>query len=59
VILTVVGYLLLFLFGLSVGLFCWLTYSSLSCAARSPKPPAQARFLERAAHDIRGPIGAG
>jgi hypothetical protein len=59
VILTAVGYLLLFLFGLSVGLFCWLTYSSLSCAARSPKPRAQDLFLERAAHDIRGPIGAG
>jgi hypothetical protein len=58
VILTAVGYLLLFLSGLSVGLFCWLTYSSLSCAARSPKTAAQDRFLGHAAHDIRGPIGA-
>jgi hypothetical protein len=54
-----VGYLLLFLFGVSVGLFCWLTYASLTCAARKVKCPADDRLFERAASDMTGPIGAG
>lgn len=58
-ILTAVGYLLLFLSGVAVCLFCWLSYSSLTCATRAPKPPAQDSFLEDAAHDITPPIGAG
>jgi hypothetical protein len=59
VILTAVGYLLLFLSGLAVGLFCWLSYSSLTCAARKSRQPAQDSFFEHAAHDITPPIGAG
>jgi hypothetical protein len=59
VILTAVGYLLLFLSGLAVCLFCWLSYSSLTSAARPPERPAQETFLEDAGHDIRGPVGAG
>ena len=59
--LSAVGYLLLFLFGLSVCLFCWLTYASLSCAvkprARAAQP--QPRLFEHPAHDLSGPIGAG
>jgi hypothetical protein len=35
VALTIVGYALLFLSGLSVCLFCWLTYSSIAHAARA------------------------
>ena len=58
-ILTAVGYLLLFLSGVAVCLFCWLSYSSLTGAARPPKAPAQDSFLEQAAHDITPPIGAG
>lgn len=58
-ILTAVGYLLLFLSGLAVCLFCWLSYSSLTTAARPPKAPAQDSFLEHAAHDITPPIGFG
>lgn len=58
-VLTAVGYLLLFLSGLAVGLFCWLSYSSLTSAVRPPKPPAQDSFLENAARDITPPIGAG
>jgi hypothetical protein len=59
VVLTAVGYLLLFLSGVSVCLFCWLSYASLTCATRAPKPPAQDSFLDDAAHDITPPIGAG
>ena len=59
VILTAVGYLLLLLSGLAVCLFCWLSYASLTNAARPQEPPAQDKFLEHAAHGIRGPIGAG
>ena len=57
-ILTAVGYLLLFLSGVAVCLFCWLSYSSLTGAAR-PKAPPQDSFLEQAAHDITPPIGFG
>jgi hypothetical protein len=53
------GYLLLFLSGLAVCLFCWLSYSSVTEAARPPQPPAEAQFLERAVRDITPPIGAG
>lgn len=58
-VLTAVGYLLLFLSGLAVGLFCWLSYSSVTGAARPPQRPAEDQFLERAVHDITPPIGAG
>jgi hypothetical protein len=56
VVLTTVGYLLLFLSGLAVGLFCWLSYASLTSAARPPERQAEDRFLENAARDMRGPI---
>jgi hypothetical protein len=58
VILTAVGYVLLFLSGLALGLFCWLSYSSLTGAARPAQPPAEAEFLEGVADDITPPIGA-
>lgn len=58
-ILTALGYLLLSLSGLAICLFCWLSYSSLTGAARPPQPPAQGSFLEQAAHDITRPFGAG
>jgi hypothetical protein len=60
VILTAVGYLLLLLFGLAVGLFCWLSYSSLRGAARPIESPAPDNLLdpdsllEEAARDITG-----
>jgi hypothetical protein len=59
VILTAVGYLLLFLFGLAVCLFCWLSYSSVAGATRPPQPPAEDQFLDCAAEDITPPLGAG
>jgi hypothetical protein len=58
-VLTMVGYLLLLLSGVSVCLFCWLSYASLTGAARPRKRPAQQSFLEQAARDITRPIGAG
>ena len=58
-ILTAVGYLFLFLFGLSVGLFCWLTYASLTCAARPAARTAEDRLFDRAARDLNGPLSAG
>lgn len=58
VVLTAVGYLLIFLSGLAIGLFCWLSYSCLSGAARRSKPPAQDSFLEEAAHDITPRVSA-
>lgn len=58
-VLTAVGYLLLFLSGVAVCLFCWLSYASLTGAARPQKRPAQESFLENAAHDITRPISAG
>jgi hypothetical protein len=54
-----VGYLLLFLSGLSVCLFCWLSYASLIGKARQPDRPANDSFLEHGVHDITGPFGAG
>lgn len=57
-ILTAVGYLLLFLSGVALGLFCWLSYSSLAGAARPPQPPAQDSFLAEAARDITPPFSA-
>lgn len=57
-ILTAVGYLLLFLSGLAVCLFCWLSYASVAGAARPPQRPAEDQFLERAVHDITPPLGA-
>lgn len=58
-ILTAAGYLLLFLSGLAIGLFCWLSYSSLTGAARPPQPPAEDQFFEDDEEDITPPIGAG
>jgi hypothetical protein len=37
-VLTVSGYLFLCLSGLAVCLFCWLSYASLTGAARPDKP---------------------
>jgi len=59
VILTAVGYLLLFLSGLSVCLFCCLSYCSLRGSARSQQPPAEEQLLEQVADDITPPISAG
>jgi len=59
VILTAVGYLLLFLSGVAVCLFCWLSYCSLTGAARRRKQAAKDSFLDDAAHDITPPISAG
>ena len=58
-ILTAVGYLLLFLSGVAVCLFCWLSYCSLASAARRKKQAAKDSFLDHEAHDITPPIGAG
>lgn len=52
-VLTVWGYLFLVLSGLAVGLFCWLSYSSLTDAAQ-PGKAAEDDFLARAAGDIMG-----
>jgi len=57
VILTIWGYLLLSLFGLAVGLFCWLSYASLTCATRSDR--ASGDELRRSAADLRGVITPG
>jgi hypothetical protein len=57
-VLTLWGYLLLALAGLATGLFCWLSYSSLTDAAR-PGNAAQDDFLARAARDITGAISPG
>jgi len=54
-----VGYLLLFLFGLSVCLFCWLTYASLTCAARPQARVPHDRLFEHPARDLARPLGAG
>ena len=58
-ILTAVGYLLIFLSGVAVCLFCCLSYCSLTGAARRRKQPARDSFIGDAAHDITPPIGAG
>jgi len=58
VILTAVGYLLLFLSGVAVCLFCCLSYCSLAGAARR-KQAAKDGFLDDAAHDITPPMSAG
>lgn len=58
-ILTAVGYLLIFLSGVAVCLFCCLSYCSLTGAARRRKQPARGSFIDDAAHDITPPIGAG
>jgi hypothetical protein len=58
VVLTAVGYVLIFLSGLAIGLFCWLSYSSLSGAARPTKAPAEDSFLEQAARDITPRVSA-
>ena len=57
-ILTAVGYLLIFLSGVAVCLFCCLSYCSLIGAARR-KRAAKDSFLDHAAHDITPPISAG
>jgi hypothetical protein len=59
VILTAVGYLLIFLSGVAVCLFCCLSYCSLTGAARPRKQPGKDSFIDDAAHDITPPIGAG
>jgi len=59
VVLTTVGYLLLVLCGLSVCLFCWLTYASLTGAAR-PRGRTSADRFEHATGDLSARIiGAG
>jgi hypothetical protein len=59
VVLTTVGYLLLLLCGLSVCLFCWLTYSSLTCAARREAGATEDRHAHRACDLPARIIGAG
>ena len=58
-VLTTVGYLLLLLCGLSVCLFCWLTYASLTCAARSEDEAAGIGPAHRACDLSARIIGAG
>ena len=58
-VLTTVGYLLLLLCGLSVGLFCWLTYSSLTCATRTQAEAAADRPAHRVCDLSARIIGAG
>ena len=58
-ILTAVGYLLLFLSGLAICLFCWLSYSCVKRSAAPPQPPPEDQLLEHAAEEITPPIGAG
>ena len=36
-ILTIWGYLLIGLSGVAIFLFCWLSYASVTCAARAAK----------------------
>lgn len=57
VILTVWGYFFLSLFGLAVGLFCWLSYSSLTGAARPGKVSRDER--PRSAGNITGAMSPG
>lgn len=57
-VLTAVGFLLLFLFVGALCLFCWLSCACLG-AARPPQPPAQDNSLEHAADDITPAVGAG
>lgn len=59
VVLTTVGYLLLLLCGLSVCLFCWLTYASLTGAARPHRPASDDRFAHHAGDLSARIIGAG
>jgi hypothetical protein len=59
VVLTTVGYLLLLLCGLSVALFCWLTYSSLTCATRPEGSANEDRPAYRACDLSARIIGAG
>jgi len=57
VILTIWGYLLISLFGLAIGLFCWLSYASLTCATRSGG--ASRDELRRSAGDMTGAMTPG
>ncbi len=57
-VLSVWGYLLVSLSAVSVCLFCWLSYASLTDAAQPGKAP-QDDFLARAARDITGAISPG
>ncbi|HEV2286014.1 MAG TPA: hypothetical protein VGR80_08225 [Steroidobacteraceae bacterium] len=58
-VLTTVGYLLLLLCGLSVCLFCWLTYASLTGAARPHGRTGADRFEHRVSDLPARIIGAG
>lgn len=57
-IITALGYLFLFLSGLAICLFCWLSYSCLRGGARPQKPAAE-QLLEHAAENITPPMSAG
>jgi hypothetical protein len=58
VILTVWGYLLLSLAGLAIGLFCWLSYASLTGAAGRPGKPSRDELRKRVT-DIMGAMSPG
>jgi threonine/homoserine/homoserine lactone efflux protein len=59
VVLTTVGYLLLLLCALSVYLFCWLAYSSLTGAARPEGDASEEPLAHRACDLSARIIGAG
>ncbi|HYM41148.1 MAG TPA: hypothetical protein VET46_00140 [Steroidobacteraceae bacterium] len=42
-ILTLWGYLLICLFGVAIGLFCWLSYASITARLRKPSRGELAR----------------
>jgi hypothetical protein len=57
-VLTASGYLLLFLCGLAVGLFCWLSYASLSGTPPAARPDGH-KLPAGSADEIAGAISHG
>jgi len=57
-VMTASGFVLLFLCGLAVCLFCWLSYATLSGTQRAERP-AEDELLESAAARIREAVSAG
>ena len=57
VILTIWGYLLIGLSGFAIFLFCWLSYASLTCAARAAK--AASDELPGSTGNINGAMSPG
>jgi hypothetical protein len=57
-VLTASGYVLLFLCGLAVGLFCWLSYACLSRTQRAAGAAGD-KLLASRADEITGAISHG